>query len=163
MKSSAALGTHPLHPAVVPLPIGAFFLALVADVIHAMTKNPLFYDFAEFAIGIGIVTALLAAVLGLIEYFGVNMSAAGRRLATIHMFVNVFAVVLYAISWMLRRNHAALGTARWPLALGLAVVPFLLLGFSGWLGGKMSYEHKIGVVEWIDPEAREIGMREAPR
>jgi hypothetical protein len=38
-----------------------------------------------------------------------------------------------------------------------------MLGVSGWIGGKMSYEHRIGVVEWADPEAREIGMREAPR
>lgn len=163
MRSRAALGTHPLHPAVVPLPIGSFFLAFVADVIHALTKNPLFYDVAEFAIGVGIVTALLAAVLGLIDFFGVNMSAAGRRLATIHMSINLVAVVLYVVSWLVRRNHGALDSPRWPLAFGLAVVPFLMLGVSGWLGGKMSYEHKIGVVEWIDPEAREIGMREAPR
>jgi uncharacterized membrane protein len=147
----------------VPLPIGSFFVALVADVTHALTRNPLFYDVAEFAIGIGIVTALLSAVLGLVDYLGVSMSAAGRRLATIHLWTNVLAVALYAISWMLRRNHAALDTARWPIAFGLAVLPFLMLGISGWIGGKMSYEHKIGVVEWIDPAAREIGMREAPR
>jgi uncharacterized membrane protein len=147
----------------VPLPIGAFFLALVADVTHAVTKNPFFYDAAMFAIGVGIVTALLAAVLGLVDYFGVKMSAAGRRLATIHLFINVVAVVLYAISWLMRRDHGALDTARWPLAFGLAVVPFLMLGISGWIGRKMSYEHKVGVVEWIDPEAREIGMNEAPR
>lgn len=163
MKSRAALGTHPLHPAMVPLPIGAFFLAFVADVTHALTKNPLFYDIAHFAIGIGIATALLAAVLGLIEYFGVNMSAAGRRLATIHMLINILAVVLYAASWLLRRNHGALDTPRWPIAFGLEVVPFLLLGISGWIGGKMIFEHKIGVVEYADPEAREIGMREASR
>ena len=163
MRSRAALGTHPLHPAMVPLPIGAFFLALVADVTHAVTKNPFFYDTAVFAIGVGIVTALLAAVLGLVDYFGVNMSTAGRRLATIHLSINVVAVVLYAISWLMRRDHGALDTARWPLAFGLAVVPFLMLGISGWIGGKMSYEHKVGVVEWIDPEAREIGMKEAPR
>ena len=163
MKSRAALGTHPLHPGIVPLPIGSFFVALAADVAHVLTKRPLFYDVALFAIGLGIVTALLAAVLGLIDYFGVNMSVAGRKLATTHMLLNVTAVVLYAISWMLRRNHGALDTPRWPLALGLAVVPFLLLLVSGWIGGKMSYEHKIGVVEWVDPEAREIGMREAPK
>lgn len=162
MKSRAALGTHPLHPGVVPLPIGSFFVALTADVAHVVSKKPLFYDIAHFAIGIGIVTALLAAVLGLIDYFGVRMSAAGRRLATIHMLINVTAVVLYAISWLMRRDHAALDTPRWPFALGLAVLPFLMLGVSGWIGGKMSYEHKVGVVEWIDPEAREIGMREAP-
>ena len=163
MKSRAALGTHPLHPGIVPLPIGSFFVALAADVAHVLTKQPLFYDIAHFAIGLGIVTALLAAVLGLIDYFGVRMSAAGRRLATIHMLINVTAVVLYGLSWMLRRNRAALDTPRWPLALGLAVVPFLLLLVSGWIGGKMSFEHKIGVVEWVDPEAREIGMQEAPK
>ena len=163
MKSRAALGTHPLHPGIVPLPIGSFFVAFAADVAHVLTKRPVFYDIAIFAIGLGIVTALLAAVLGLIDYFGVRMSAAGGRLATIHMLLNLTAVVMYAISWMLRRNHGALDTSRWTLAFGLEVVPFVLLGISGWIGGKMTYEHKVGVVEWIDPEAREIGMQEAHR
>jgi hypothetical protein len=31
MKSRAALGNHPLHPGVVPLPIGSFFVALALD------------------------------------------------------------------------------------------------------------------------------------
>lgn len=163
MRSRAALGNHPLHPAVVPLPIGSFFVALAADVVHGLTRDPFFYDVAQFAIGIGIVTAVLAAVLGFIDYFGVKMSEAGFRLAKIHMRLNLAAVLLYAVSWTLRRNQAALDTPRWPLALGSAVVPFLLLGISGWIGGKMSYEHKIGVVEGIDSEAREIGMREASR
>lgn len=30
-------------------------------------------------------------------------------------------------------------------------------------GGKLAFEHKVGVVEWLDPEASEIGMNEAPR
>jgi uncharacterized membrane protein len=66
---------------VASLPIGAFVLGFVADVVYALTKNATFYAVAHFAIGVGIVTALLAAVLGLIDYFGVTMSAAGRRLA----------------------------------------------------------------------------------
>jgi uncharacterized membrane protein len=147
----------------VSLPIGAFFLTFVADVVFALTKNASFYAVAQFAMGVGIVTALLAAVLGLIDYFGITMSAAGRRLATTHMRINLAAVALYAISFVLRRNDAALGTPRWPIAFGLEVLPFLMLGVSGWIGGKMTFEHKIGVVEWIDPEAREIGMREAPK
>jgi uncharacterized membrane protein len=163
LKSRAALGNHPLHPAAVSLPIGAFFLAFVADVAHALTKSAVFYAASHFAIGVGLVTALLAAVLGLIDYFGVTMSAAGRRLATIHMLINLAAVALYAVSWVLRRNDAALGTPRWPIAFGLAALPFLMLGVSGWIGGKMTFEHRIGVVEWVDPEAREIGMREAPK
>jgi len=53
----------PDHPALVPLPIGCFFLALVSDVLHALTRNAFWYDVSAFAIGVGIATAL-AAVFG---------------------------------------------------------------------------------------------------
>ena len=44
---------------------------------------------------------------------------------------------------------------------GASLLAFVLLGLSGWLGGNLSYHHKVGVVEGKDPEALEIGMREA--
>jgi uncharacterized membrane protein len=161
MRSKAAIGTHPIHPMIVPLPIGAFFLALVADILHLSGRDPFWYRFASFCIVVGIVTALLAAVFGAIEYFGVKMSAAGARIATWHAVLNVTVVVLYAVSWWLRRNDAALGNGRFSAAMGIAVVAFLTLGVSGWLGGNLAYHHKVGVVEKKDPEATEIGMRES--
>lgn len=163
MKSKAAIGTHPIHPMLVPLPIGAFFLALVGDIVHLSGRDPFWYRFAFICIGVGVVTALLAAIFGAIEYFGVRMSAAGARIATWHAILNVTVVLLYAISWWLRRNDAALGNDRFTAAFGLAVVGFVLLGVSGWLGGNLSYHHKVGVVEKKDPEATEIGMREGAR
>ncbi|HYK41700.1 MAG TPA: DUF2231 domain-containing protein [Thermoanaerobaculia bacterium] len=161
MRSKAAIGNHPIHPMIVPLPIGAFFLALVGDILHLSGRDPFWYRFASFCIVVGIVTALLAAVFGAIEYFGVEMSPAGRRVATWHAILNVTVVVLYAVSWWMRRNDAALGNDRFSLAMGLAVVAFLMLGVSGWLGGNLSYHHKIGVVEKLDQKATEIGMRES--
>ena len=131
MKSKAAIGTHPIHPMIVPVPIGAFFLALVGDILHLSGRDPNWYHFSSFCIAIGIVTALLAAV------------------------------ALYAVSWWMRRNDAALGNGRFSLAMTLAVVAFLMLGVSGWLGGNLAYHHKVGVVEQKDPEATEIGMRES--
>ncbi len=71
-------------------------------------------------------------------------------------------MVLYAFNSYLRRNNGALHTGRWTLAFGLEVLTFLALGVSGWLGGKIAYEHKVGVVENQDPEATEIGRREVP-
>jgi uncharacterized membrane protein len=161
VKSRAAIGNHPLHPALVTLPIGSFFLVLVADVLHIAKGNGFWYEVAEFAIGVGVVTALFAAIFGFIDFFGVTMSQAGWRLAKWHMGLNLTAVALYAVSFLLRRHHAALGTGRWPAAFGLEILPFLLLGISGWLGGKMSFEHKVGVVETADPEATELGLKEA--
>ena len=37
MRSKAAIGNHPIHPPLVALPIGAFFLAFVGDAAHAST------------------------------------------------------------------------------------------------------------------------------
>jgi uncharacterized membrane protein len=93
MRSKAAIGTHPIHPMIVPLPIGAFFLALVGDILHLSGRDPFWYRFAGFCIAIGVVTALLAAVFGAIEYFGVKMSAAGARVATWHAILHKVGVV----------------------------------------------------------------------
>ena len=161
MKSRAAIGNHPLHPAFVALPIGAFFLALVGDVAHAATQSAFWYQFSFVCIGAGIVMALVAAILGFIDYFSVKMSAPAGRIATTHMILNLSAVTLYAVSYFLRRGNGALNTDRWPWAFFLEAVAFAGLGVSGWLGGRLTFEHKVGVVEFSDPEADEIGRRES--
>jgi uncharacterized membrane protein len=161
MKSRASIGNHPMHPAMVCLPIGSFFLALVGDIAHTVTGADFWYQFALVCIGAGVLTALAAAIFGFIDYFSVKMSAAGGKLATIHMLMNLTAVVLYSVNFFLRRNGGALHTDRWPLVFGLELVTFAGLGVSGWIGGNLSYEHKVGVIEWTDPEANEIGQRES--
>jgi uncharacterized membrane protein len=161
MKARAAIGSHPIHPALVALPIGAFFLVFVGDVAHASGGGDFWYQFAFTCLGIGILTALLAAAFGFVDYFGVMMSADGFRIARMHMILNLSGVVLYTVNWLLRRNDGALHTSRWMFVFGLEVVTFLALGFSGWLGGKLTFEHKVGVIERADPEATEIGVREA--
>ncbi len=161
MKSRAAIGNHPIHPALVSLPIGAFFLTLAGDIAHTVTGADFWYQFALVCIGAGVLTALLAAIFGFIDYFGVRMSAKAGKLATIHMVMNLGAVVLYGLNFFLRTNGAALHTDRWPVVFGLELLTFAGLGVSGWIGGNLSYEHKVGVIEWTDPEANDIGQRES--
>ena len=163
MKSKAAIGNHPIHPMLVPIPIGAFFVALVGDILHtSRPEDPFWYDLSFTCIGIGLVFALTAAVFGAIDYLGVRMGGQAFRLATLHAVLNVSMSILYAASFLLRRNNAAMAPGRWPAAMGLAVAAFVLLGVSGWIGGKLAYEHRVGVVE-APPEtgARERSVRAA--
>jgi len=161
VKSRAAIGIHPIHPALVCIPIGGFFMAFLGDVVHAVGGSEFWYRLSYVCIGVGVLAALAAAVFGFIDYFGVRMSRAAGRLATVHMILNLAVVALYAATFLLRRNDGALRTSRWPLAFGIELVAFAALGVSGWIGGKLSFEHKVGVVEWTDPEANEIGQRES--
>jgi len=160
MKSRAALGDHPIHPALVPFPIGAFFLALVGDVTYLVTRNPFWWDAVFYCIGVGILTALLAAIAGFVDYFGVHMSQAGRRVATIHMALNLVAVALYVVSFLLRLSPDAVYSGRWIAAIVFEMLPFLMLGVSGWLGGNLIHKHKVGVIEEADPEATAIGRHQ---
>ena len=55
--------------------------------------------------------------------------------------------LLYAVSFVMRRHAAALAPGRWPPAFGFALAGFALLCVSGWIGGKLAYEHRVGVLD----------------
>jgi uncharacterized membrane protein len=166
MKSKAAIAKHPIHPALVVVPIGAWFASVVGDIAYARTADVFWYQFAFYSMLIGLIGALTAAVFGFIDFFGVKMSEAGYRVARTHMILNLGIVAVYAFNLWLRWDNAALSGSRWTLAIALNILAFLVLGVSGWLGGELSYKHKVGVDEHGDPQATEIGMQEpaeAPR
>ena len=163
MRSKAAIGSHPIHPMLVPIPIGAFVVALIGDVLHiARPEDPFWYDLSFTCIGIGLIFALTAAVFGAIDYLGVKMSARAFRLATWHAVLNVTMALAYAASFLLRRHGADPLANRWGLAFGLALAGFTLVCVSGWIGGKLAYEHRVGVLDAPPaPSARESAVRAA--
>ena len=158
MRSRAAIAGHPLHPAMVAIPIGAFTVTLVADVLAYLKGGTIWGDVASYSLLVGIVGALAAAVLGFIDFFGVRMSEAGYKVARLHMILNLTAVVLFAVSaWLRFSDPDGWGVA----ACSISTLAFLILSGSGWLGGELVFKHKVGVVETADSEATELGRREA--
>ena len=144
MRSRAAIAGHPLHPAAVAIPIGAFTMTLVADLFVLAGRQGAWASTARYALAVGIAGALLAAVLGFIDYFTVKMTAAGGKLATRHMVLNLAAVGLFVVSLWLRCRAAA----GWCVpGFATSTLAFLLLGVSGWIGGELVFKHKVGVVE----------------
>lgn len=156
MRSKAAINGHPIHPGLVAIPIGAFTVTLVADVIMWRTGNVAWAEAARYALIVGVVGALLAAVFGFIDFFGVQMSAAGAKVARTHMILNLTAVVLFALSLWLRYR----APEGWTMTAFLAsTVAYLVVSGSGYLGGELVFKHKVGVLESADREATELGQR----
>lgn len=168
MKSKAAFGNHPIHPLLVPLPIGAFALVLLGDLAHASTRDPFWYRFSSAALGLGVLFALLAAVAGAVDYLGVPMEARARRIATGHALAAISAVVLYGLSFVMRQSGAAVLTPRWWTAAVFSTAGFLILALAGWLGGKLAHEERVGVLEppaarAEEPEERPLPLRQSVR
>jgi uncharacterized membrane protein len=139
MKTPASLLGHPLHVILVPLPLGLWTFALVADIAAAVTGNAEWLTVAFYTIGGGIAGALLAAIPGLIDLMSLRGSAAART-GIIHMSANLVAVAVFALNFFLRWGAA---DHHGPLLLTLLGVA--IIGYSGWLGGKLVYEGGVGV------------------
>lgn len=160
MKSKASIKGHPVHPMLVTLPIGLLTASLVADFVYLARGETFWYDFAWWTMAGGIAGALLAAVPGLIDYFGVvRKSAIARATGRMHMLINLTVVAVYAVNLYLRSGQAALGGGRLGTVVTLSVLSMLTLGFSGWLGGRLVYRYGVGV----DREQMRVTMLEEER
>ena len=152
MKSKAALGNHPIHPLLVPIPIGAFFLVLWGDIAQLLSDDPFWYRFSAVAIGVGVTFAIAAAAAGAVDYLTLSMPPKAGGIATWHALAAGSAVLFYGASAVIRQSGAGFRTGRWWAGVISSTIGFLLLAVAGWLGGKLAHEERIGVVE---PEAEE--------
>lgn len=155
MRSYARIGNHPIHPMIVPIAVGSFFLSFLGDLLYVCRRpadDGFWFQFSYVCMAVGIAFALAAAVFGTIDYLGVKMSSRAFRIATWHALLNLCVMGLYTGSFFLRRTEAASGNSRlWAAALCLSTLAFLMLGAAGWLGGALTHEHRVGVLEVGEP------------
>ncbi len=140
MRTPASIAGHPIHPMLIPIPIGLWIFSLVCDLIHAGgSNNPAWTTVALYTMGGGIVGALLAVVPGLIDLL--SLQPGPRRTALAHMAINLTVVALYVVNlWLRLQAPESPGGLIW-----LSVFAIGLLVISGWLGGKMVYELGVAV------------------
>jgi uncharacterized membrane protein len=150
MASPASIKKHPVHPMLVGFPIGLWVFALVCDVMRAAGGTNVWQTVAIYCIAAGIVGALVAAVPGLIDYFSID-EAAMKRIANLHLALNLGAVVIFAINLWLR----FLLPAESYLPLGMSIVGVLAIGVGGWLGGEMVYVKGMAV-EAVEKLAKKV-------
>ena len=144
-RSTAKIGTHPIHPMLIPFPIAFLVGALVTDLIFTQGGGDAFWARAgTYLLGAGIVMALLAAVFGFIDFFG-SQRIRDLSHAWQHMLGNLLAVVVAAVNFVLRLGNEA--DAILPLGLLLSAVTVAILLFTGWRGGDLVYRHGVGTPE----------------
>lgn len=140
MRTPASIAKHPIHPMLVPAPIGLWVFSLICDLIYMFGwGGEAFKIVAFYCIVGGVVGALLAAVPGLVDLL--SLPAGPKRAAALHMSINLAIVGIYLINVGMRvANPEGLEAPVW-----LSVVAIALLGVSGWLGGKLVFEYGVAV------------------
>jgi uncharacterized membrane protein len=142
MAAKASIAGHPIHPMLVPIPIGLFAFTLIADLATRFGwSGSAWPDVAFYCMGGGIGGALVAAVFGYLDYRSLTDPQVGK-LANTHRLVVLGAVVLFIINFWLRWKGGD-ATQTLPLVLTLAGILVLLVG--GWLGGHLVFVHGVAV------------------
>src|SRR5207247_6376956 len=99
---------HPIHPMLVHFPIGFFILSLLLDLGTLLFPDALNLPRASFyAMLFGVITSLLAAVPGFVDYTDIRSDHPGKRTATAHMTLNLLVVAVYGINLGLRSSSLA--------------------------------------------------------
>lgn len=143
MRSKASFDGHPLHPGLIPFPFAFLCGAFAFDAGGLAFADPGWWATGFHLSIAGLATALLAAVPGLIDYFGtVPPRSAARSRATSHMVLALATIGLFAVAAWLRGGASVAPTAP-VLALELAGV--LVLGAAGWVGGTLVVRDQISV------------------
>jgi nitrite reductase/ring-hydroxylating ferredoxin subunit len=117
---------HPVHPAITDVPIGAFFVAIVLDIVGEPTA-------AFWALVVGLLAFVGSLVTGLADYSDTDGTA--RTRATLHGTVMVVGGALTAASLVLREGGAAEGGAQ----SALLVVGFLVIAAGAFVGGDVVF------------------------
>jgi uncharacterized membrane protein len=140
----------------VVFPIALWIFSLLCDIAyHAGPHNLFWKGMAFFSMLCGTVGALAAAVPGFIDYLTIRDPQI-KRVATIHMILNLVIVVLFIFNLGMRFSAPA-DPDQQLFATILSVVGILLMAVSGWLGGSLVYVYRVGVEtagDSIDDERR---------
>ncbi|PYK61745.1 MAG: hypothetical protein DME43_01770 [Verrucomicrobia bacterium] len=136
---------HPIHPMLVHFPIGFLVLSFLLDLVSmAFPEVPNLVRGSFYAMLLGIITALLAAVPGFVDYSDIRRDHPGKTTATRHMTLNLMVVAIYGINLWIRSSalsHPKISL----LPLLLSIIGIGLLSVSGYLGGRLVYDQGIAV------------------
>ncbi len=137
-----AVARHPLHPMLVTFPIAFLLGALATDGAYLLTGDAFWARMSVWLLGGGSVMGILAGIAGTIELLAVQ-GIRHRAASWNHFVVAVMLLAVATINWLSRLGDAE--TALFPYGIFLSAMGALLVGIAGWLGGKLVFEHQIGV------------------
>lgn len=149
VASAATIAGRPIHPALTPFPIAFLTGTLASDLAYWWTTLPWYNTYGHFLAGLslwmlaaGVVTGVLAAIVGLIDFAMVG-SAREHRAGWVHALGNGGVLALAVINLLSRSGDPVAGILPWGLVL--STVTALLLAVTSWAGSDLVRQHLIGV------------------
>jgi uncharacterized membrane protein len=153
--------SHPLHPAIVHLPIGAWFAACALDLaVAAGWSHGGPRHLALYCVVFGLAGAALAIPPGLADWAGIKREKPAWKLALYHLLLNVAATIVWVVNAVLRVRSDEPTT---PAIIVTSVTGTLLVLVSGYLGSLLVFDHGVSVARQSKQKWRRIAEQGGAR
>src|SRR3954468_19960160 len=103
MESRAKFLGHPIHPMLIVFPLGLLATAVIFDLIALIKGAPQLFDAAYWMIAAGLIGGVISAVFGLIDWLAIPAGTRAKAIGLWHGVGNLIVILLFAMSWWLRR------------------------------------------------------------
>ena len=146
LNSAVAVAGHPIHAMSVHFPIALVFATLGVDIFYWWSGDDFWLRVGVWSSGFAFVLGVAAGVVGTLELLLVR----GIRVRVGSWTHAVLAMTLLAIAganWGLRLMHP---DQILPHGLGLSVLAMVFVSLAGWHGGKLVFDHGVGIMVSTD-------------
>lgn len=140
-ESKIGVFGHPIHAMSVAFPVALTFCTFGADLIYWWTGDAFWARAGLWAAGTGFLFGMLAGFSGTAELLLVSGIRA-RAPAWTHFIIAVTLLALLGANW----GHRLYGyeEAVLPYGLLLSVLCTGMVAFTGWHGGKLVFDYRLG-------------------
>lgn len=132
---------HELHPSLAHFPLVLFPLSVALDLLGVGTRRPALCDSARALIPAAAVAGAVTAGAGLVAQEAVRVPKEAHPLLISHRNLNLAAVAAVAVLAVQRRKRESPSASY----LGSALLVTAAMAYTAYLGGKMVYQHGVGV------------------
>jgi uncharacterized membrane protein len=140
-------------------PLGLLGMAVFFDLYALIAIEGYWSEIALWMMAAGVVTGLLAAPFGFVDWLAIPAGTRAKRIGAIHGIGNVIVVAMFAASAWLRWDSPQTPATS---AIALSSTGLVLALITGWLGGELVDRLGVGVDDGAHVDApSSLGDRHA--
>ncbi|MBS9719318.1 DUF2231 domain-containing protein [Tianweitania sp. BSSL-BM11] len=142
VQSTVAVAGHPLHAMGVHFPIALAIATLGVDLFYWFTGDPFWVRVSLWSSGFAFLTAAAAGLVGTAELLlvkGIRIRVASWT----HAVAAMTLIAILGLNWGIRMADQAQVL---PHGLLLSFLGSIFTGLAGWHGGKLVFDHGIGLI-----------------
>lgn len=135
MKARARIFGLPVHQILIVFPLGLLATSFFFDLAWLAKGRGELAVVASWLIFAGVLGGVVASLFGMIDWLAIPRGTRAWRVGAWHGGGNLIVAVLFAVSWLLRRDAPAQPDG---IAIALSGCGVLLIILTGWLGSELA-------------------------